>query len=111
MQVRRPVGGGPDRNEEGPGGSKKKRTINGVLDGIRFESKQEIHKIVQMKEGAVYRTKKIAEAWVPADATEAAKNEIVKRHGGDMTVVPSSPKSRIVIFDDKTGKIVSSKEV
>lgn len=55
-----------------------------------LETLYEVWRIVEMRNGAVFKTEKVKEVWIPLNVDPTGKRDIAIREGGDMLVPPSS---------------------
>lgn len=48
-------------------------------------NRRDVYMITEMRDGAVYRTRKLGSIWLPMQArTPTEENEIAQQYGGDM---------------------------
>jgi hypothetical protein len=55
-----------------------------------LETRREVWKVTEWRDGCAYRTAKIGEVWIPLGLTPVEENEVAKQHGGDMLCSVSS---------------------
>ncbi len=76
----------------------------------RYESRWEVWKVLEFRDGCVYRTEKIGEVWIECGSTLEQRLDVAKKLGGYRLQAPgmSSREHSFRTVKVETGEVVSS---